>query len=77
MMGPSLYNIIDKKVAAAEGYPYSLAMRQSDLLWTEENLHKFIESPMQFMPGTSMPFSGIRNSEDGKALLCLLSSPTR
>lgn len=76
MMGPSLHNIRDKKAGAAEGYRYSMAMQHSDILWDEENLHKFIKSPMQFLPGTSMPFGGIRNEEDRKALLCLLSSST-
>ena len=77
MMGPSLYNIVGAKAGSAEGYRYSAPMRNSDIVWSETKLDRFIESPMQFLPGTSMPFAGIRNEADRAALLCLLSNTNK
>lgn len=76
MMGPSLHNIMDKKAGTEKGYRYSQAMQHSNIRWNDNNLHKFLESPMQFLPGTSMPFGGIRNAKDRDALLCFISSST-
>jgi len=77
MMGPSLYNIVGAKAGSAEGYRYSIPMRTTDIVWSENELDRFIESPMQFLPGTSMPFAGIRNEVDRAALLCLLSKSNK
>lgn len=61
-MGPSLHAIYGRKVGGVETFTnYSAAIRASELNWSEENLRKFLNSPQQFLPGTSMPFGGIKD----------------
>jgi glucose/arabinose dehydrogenase len=55
--GPSLIGVFGRKAASASGFPYSQALRKSDLTWDEQSLDKFLASPTTVVPGTSMPIS--------------------
>ena len=74
MMGPSLHGLMGREVGTAEGFVYSPAMEEADFTWTEETLSAFLESPMQYVPGTTMPFGGIKKPEQRQALNCYLTS---
>lgn len=71
-MGPSLYGLIGRKVGTATGYSFSYAMEQAGFEWTEETLGDFLKSPMQAVPGTVMPFGGIKKDEQREALVCYI-----
>jgi cytochrome c2 len=61
-IGPSLHAIFGRKAGAVETFThYSVAMRSSKLIWSEESLREFLNSPQQFLPGTSMPFGGVKD----------------
>ena len=72
LMGPSLHGLMGREVGSLEGFPFSEAMETADFIWTEETLDAFIESPMQYLPGTVMPFGGIRKAEQRQALNCYI-----
>jgi cytochrome c len=56
--GPPLNGIVGR-MAAAERYPYSDALRHSGIVWNENTLHQFIRSPAEVVPGTRMLFGGL------------------
>ena len=60
-IGPSLYNLLDRKIGSVEGYKYSKAMKNSSVVWDEESLDKFLTKPRKFIPKTKMSFRGIKN----------------
>ena len=60
-IGPSLYNLLDRKAGLVEGYKYSKAMKNSGVVWDEESLDKFLTKPRKFIPKTKMAFRGIKN----------------
>lgn len=72
LMGPSLHGLMGRKVGSLEGFPFSEAMATADFIWTEETLDAFMASPMQYLPGTVMPFGGIRKAEQRQALNCYI-----
>lgn len=72
LMGPSLHGVMGREVGSLEGFPFSEAMETADFVWTEETLDAFIESPMQYLPGTVMPFGGIRKADQRQALNCYI-----
>lgn len=74
MMGPSLHGLFGRQVGTAEGFVYSEAMAAADFVWDAPTLSAFLEGPMQYLPGTSMPFAGLRKAEQRKALNCYLAS---
>ena len=59
-IGPSLYNLLGRKVGSVEGYKYSKAMKNSGVVWDEESLDKFLTKPRKFIPKTKMSFRGIK-----------------
>lgn len=74
LIGPSLNNILNKPAASMNSYNYSDAMKSSQIIWTKDVLESFLENPKKFVPGTIMPFSGIENDQDRKALILYLES---
>lgn len=64
-LGPSLHGVVGRKAATAEGFKnYSPAMQKSDIVWTEENLDKYLADPKGFIPGNRMIFVGLKKDED-------------
>ena len=73
LVGPNLYGIVGKKVAAAEDFFYTDEMAAYGVTWTTELLDKFLESPMTEVRGTSMAFAGLRKEDDRETLICYLT----
>jgi cytochrome c len=64
-LGPSLYGVVGRKAGTAEGFKnYSPAMQKADIVWTEENLAKYLKDPKGFIPGNRMIFQGLKKDED-------------
>ena len=59
-IGPTLYNLLGRKAGSVEGYKYSKAMKNSDVVWDEESLDKFLTKPRKFIKKTKMSFRGIK-----------------
>lgn len=58
-VGPSLYNVVGRESGSVEGFRYSKANQDSDLVWTEEQLFTYLKNPRATIPGTTMAFAGI------------------
>ena len=67
--GPALGNIFGKKAGSVKGYRYSKAMRNSDIIWTDCSLDKFLLKPRKYIKGTKMRFSGIKKKSQRDALI--------
>lgn len=72
LLGPNLYGIVGNKSASVDGFPYSPALMNYNKVWTEKELHTFLEKPMKVVPGTMMAFGGLRKVSDRNAIICLL-----
>src|ERR1700742_5078493 len=56
-LGPSLHGVIGRKAGTAAGFKnYSPAMQKADVVWTEENINKYLADPKGFLPGNRMIF---------------------
>ncbi len=56
---PSLRDVIGRRAGSAPGFPYSAALRASGIVWSEDNLTKWIENAPAMVPGTPMPHVSI------------------
>jgi len=54
-LGPSLKGIAGRTAGTAPGFPYSEALKKSGIVWTDENLRKWIAEGSKMVPGTLMP----------------------
>lgn len=53
-VGPSLHGVFGRKAAEAPGFAYSDALKNSGLVWTPENLDKWVQNPAAMVKGTKM-----------------------
>lgn len=56
--GPDLCGVEGRHAGSAQGYEYTRAMRDSGIVWSREQLVRFLESPMTVVPGTRMGIFG-------------------
>jgi cytochrome c len=54
-IGPSLFGVIGRRVAAVPGFQYSPALRsRSTMVWTQDVLNDFLQSPSTVVPRSRM-----------------------
>lgn len=73
-VGPSLFGIVGRKSGTVEGFRYSSANQNANVVWTPEQLDKYLINPREFMPGTTMAFAGIRNESERANVVAYLQS---
>lgn len=75
-VGPNLHNIIGRKAGSVANFPYSEAMKSSDIVWDERTLLRFIEDPEAVVSGNGMkPYTGVGSAEDRARIVAFLKSP--
>jgi cytochrome c len=69
--GPSLAGIWGQKAASATGYAYSPALKGSGIVWDAQTLDRWLQGPMQMVPGTRMVV-GLPNPEARQAVIAYI-----
>jgi len=70
--GPSLYGVVGRKAGADAGFPYSDALKNSGIVWTEENLRKWIASTTSIVSTTLMPHTTVADPAEQIYLVAFL-----
>jgi cytochrome c len=73
--GPHLVDVIGRKAGSIDGYKYSKAMRESQLVWDEATLTAYLKAPKKFLKGTKMAFAGLKKEADIKNVIAYLKTP--
>ncbi len=47
---------------------------QKGLIWTPENLNKYLENPKAMVPGTKMVFPGLKSAQDRADVIAYLET---
>jgi cytochrome c len=74
--GPNLYGVFERRAALREDYPYSEALRNSNIVWDVRHLDHWIFNPHEALPGTSMAYIGVRNDAKRRDILAYLIAVT-
>jgi cytochrome c len=69
MIGPNLWDIVNRARATHPGYDYSTAMAAKHDPWTYANLFTYLKQPQMMVPGTKMTFAGIPSDKDRTDLI--------
>ncbi len=85
--GPSLYGIVGRHAASIQEYGYSAAIKASGIVWTEENIKRYLRNPqteirchgvvmgrMKECLGIKMSFRGFADPKEADAVLSYLKS---
>lgn len=63
-VGPHLWNLVGREIAAVEGFRYSDALSSKEGVWNLEKLMAWLEAPMEWAPGTTMGYAGLEDPQD-------------
>ncbi len=74
--GPKHCGIFGRRAGGVAGFDYSDAMAASGTVWDSESLDRFLEAPMDAVPGTSMGYDGVKVPQDRADLIAYLQSAT-
>lgn len=74
MVGPSLFGIVGRKSGSVEGFRYSAANKSADLTWTPEVLDKYLTAPKEVVPGTIMPYPGLKDDDKRADVIAYLET---
>jgi cytochrome c len=77
LQGPNLYGIVGRRAASVPGFSYSpalTAMGEAGLVWTEQQLDRFLADPEGMVPGNQMGFFGLPDARDRADLIAYLKN---
>lgn len=75
--GPELYDVVERVIGSHPGFAYSAIMeehRAAGDIWSYDSLNSFLIAPKDFMPGTKMIFSGLKNDQERANVIAYLAS---
>ncbi len=71
--GPTLFGVFGRPIGTVAGYPYSPALAESDIVWTEATVAELFRlGPDVVTPGTKMPVQRITDEAELAALIDFL-----
>jgi cytochrome c len=71
-VGPVLNGVVGRKAGTYAGFTYSDANKDSGLVWTPEELDKYLTSPQAMVPHTKMIFPGLKDAQKRKDVIAYL-----
>ncbi len=74
LVGPSLAGIIGRKAGVVEGFHYSAANKAADFIWDAAKLDPYLTNPKAVIPGTMMPYAGLKNDDQRADLIAYLGT---
>lgn len=74
--GPLHCGLFGRVSGTVAGFEYSEAMRQAEITWNARTLDRFLEAPLETVPGTSMGFVGIPDVGQRRQLIVWLETLT-
>ena len=72
--GPSLLGVVNRPAGSLSGFAYSDALKKSGLVWTEDNLQKWIANNAALVPNTLMPHVSISDPAEQIYLVAFLKT---
>ena len=71
-VGPNLFGVTGRAAASLANFPYSPALKNSKIVWTDDKLKAWVSSPARLVPGTRMSFPGLSSPGQADDLLAYL-----
>jgi len=71
-VGPVLNGVVGRKAGTFPDYNYSPANKESGIVWTPEQLNRYLESPQAVIPHTKMIFPGLKDEQKRKDVIAYL-----
>ena len=72
-IGPALYNVLGRNMAALEDYKYSKALIVFGKSWTFDQMNSFLIKPQAYIKGTKMAFAGLKKEKDRASIILFMN----
>ena len=72
-IGPALYNVIGRNIAALSDYKYSKAFVAYEKSWTFNEMNGFLIKPQAHIKGTKMAFAGLKKEKDRASVILFMN----
>ena len=72
-IGPALYNVLGRNMAALEDYKYSKALIVFGKSWTFDQMNRFLIKPQAYIKGTKMAFAGLKKEKDRASIILFMN----
>jgi cytochrome c len=72
--GPSVWNVVGRKSASITDFNYSDNMRNSNIVWSADQIAAYIEHPKKVVPTGKMKYDGLADAKDREDVITYLSS---
>jgi cytochrome c len=73
-VGPRHCGLFGRHAGSVRGFPYSPAMKSSNIVWNEKTLDRFLANPPKVVRGTTMTYAGIPDVKERADLIAFLKS---
>jgi cytochrome c2 len=76
-VGPMLNGLLGRTSGTVPEFNYSEANKEAGakgLVWNEEELNKYLEAPLTYMPKNKMAFAGLKDEGDRKDIIAYLKT---
>jgi cytochrome c len=73
-IGPPLWGVVGRDIAALDDYAYSDALASKDGAWSYQALDEYLSAPTEWAPGTKMTFVGVKKPDDRANVILYLRS---
>lgn len=74
-VGPMHKGLVGRKAGSVAGYDYSPDLKNSGIVWTEDNLDKWLTGPQAMVPETKM-FFDVPDAQDRADIIAFLKERT-
>jgi cytochrome c len=71
-VGPRHCGLFGRRAGSVPGFDYSLAMKNSNITWSDKTLARFLAKPLAVVPGTTMTYDGVPDARDRSDLIAYL-----
>jgi cytochrome c len=75
--GPHHCGLFGRRAGSVPGFPYSEAMKKSEIVWSARTLDRFLANPARTVPGTTMGYAGVTDAKERAALIGYLRQASR
>jgi cytochrome c len=72
--GPTLEGVLGRPAASVAEFPYSDALKKSGIIWSEDNLRRWIADSARMVPNTLMPHVSISDPAEQIYLVAYLKT---
>ena len=72
-IGPALWGVLGRQAGSLSDYKYSKAMSAYGKKWSFEEMNGFLIKPKEWIKGTKMSFTGLKNEKDRASVILYMN----